>query len=73
MNAHMTIVFISQIIIGLLIYGRGWWHGAFAPGKDNKVQLFMAVRGYQVNLTALGNVGLGLALVVIGISGLVVQ
>lgn len=70
----MAVVFAAQIIIGLFIYGRGWWHGAFGKGDEsepNKTQLYITVRGYDVNLSAFGNVALGLALIVSGIAGLV--
>lgn len=69
----MVAVFITQIVIGLIIYGRGWWHGAFNGGTEdepNKRELFITVRGYELNITSLGNIAIGLALIVIGILGL---
>lgn len=69
----MMYVFIAQIIIGLLIYGRGWWHGAFSAGTEeqpNTRQLYTVVRGYEVNVTSVGNILLGLALIATGIIGL---
>lgn len=72
----MVFVFIAQIIIGLFLYGRGWWHGAFSAGTEeepNKRELFTIVRGYELNITSLGNITIGLALIVIGIIGLVLQ
>lgn len=71
----MTFIFIAQILLGLLLYGRGWWHAAFAPGTEdepNQKQLFITVRGYTINLTSSSNIGLGLAFIVIGIVGLVI-
>lgn len=70
----MVFVFIAQIVIGLLLYGRGWWHGAFNGGTEeepNKRELFVTLRGYELNITSLGNIALGLALIVAGIIGLV--
>jgi hypothetical protein len=70
----MTFIFIAQIIIGLLLYGRGWWHGAFSSGTEeapNTRELFTVIRGYEINVTSIGNIVIGLALVIIGIVGLV--
>lgn len=71
----LTAVFVAQLIIGLVIYGRGWWHAAFAPGTEeepNLKQLYIVLRGYTVNLSALANGGLGLALIAVAIVGLVI-
>lgn len=70
----MAAIFIAQIIIGLFLYGRGWWHGAFSSGTEdepNKRELFTVIRGYEINVTSIGNILIGLALIVIGIVGLV--
>lgn len=70
----MVAVFIAQIVIGLVLYGRGWWHGAFSAGTEdepNKRELFTVIRGYEINVTSIGNILVGLALTVIGIVGLV--
>lgn len=70
----MVFIFIAQIIIGLLLYGRGWWHGAFSSGTEeepNKRELYTQIKGYEINVTSIGNIVIGLALVIIGIVGLV--
>lgn len=69
----MLYIFIAQIVIGLIVYGRGWWHGAFSSGTDeepNKRELFTVIRGYEINVTSMGNILVGLALIVIGIVGI---
>lgn len=69
----MVYIFIAQLIIGLLLYGRGWWHSAFGAGTEdepNQKQLFVTVRGYLINLTAFSNMALGLALIAIAVVGL---
>lgn len=70
----MIYVFIAQIVIGLLIYGRGWWHMAFDSGTEeqpNTRQLFTVIRNREINVSAVGNMALGLGLIVSGIIGLV--
>lgn len=71
----LIIIFLTQIIVGLTIYGRGWWHAAFAAPTEevpNTKQLFIEVRGYNLNLTAFANGLLGLLLIATGIYGLAV-